>query len=68
MTAASKFDLTITKAASPDPVCASSFPAPAGDVCVGGLKYTFVVGNSGIQPANNVLVRDVLPPGTICLK
>ncbi len=58
-------DLTITKAASPDPVCASSFPAPAGDVCVGGLKYTFVVGNSGIQPANNVLVRDVLPPGTI---
>ncbi len=56
-------DLTITKAASPDPVCASSFPAPPGDVCVGGLTYTFVVGNSGVQAAPNVLVRDVLPPG-----
>ena len=58
-------DLTISKSDIPDPVCASSFPDPAhpGD-CRGGLTYTFVVGNSGVQDANAVLVRDPLPPGT----
>ena len=56
-------DLTITKADSPDPVCASSWPGNPG-VCGGGLTYTFVVGNSGINPANNVTIRDPLPAGT----
>src|SRR5690606_21999652 len=55
--------LTITKADSPDPVCASSWPGNPG-VCGGGLTYTFVVGNSGINPANNVTIRDPLPAGT----
>jgi uncharacterized repeat protein (TIGR01451 family) len=61
-------DLTITKTDSPDPVCARSWPAPApppGAVCLGGLTYTYVVGNSGIGSASNVVVRDPLPPGTI---
>jgi uncharacterized repeat protein (TIGR01451 family) len=87
-------DLTITKADSPDPVCASSWPttlAPAaqhlpaapqglspaaGDVpalldtaqCLGGLTYSLVIGNSGIDNVNfpkNVEVRDPLPPGVI---
>ena len=49
-------DLTITKADVARPgVRLARVPASrAGDVCVGGLKYTFVVGNSGIQPATNV--------------
>ena len=57
-----QFDLTITKADSPDPVCAASWPGPgypagpgapvgpdypAGNTCQGGLTYTFVIGNSG---------------------
>lgn len=60
-------DLTITKADSPDPVCARSWPGtlPTPLVCRGGLTYTFVVGNSGIYPAPAVLVRDPLPAGTI---
>jgi uncharacterized repeat protein (TIGR01451 family) len=59
-------DLTVTKSAAPDPVCARSWPhAAPGDLCTGGLVYTFVVGNSGIQSASNVVVRDVLPAGTI---
>ena len=59
-------DLTVTKSASPDPVCARSWPhANPDDLCTGGLVYTFVVGNSGIQSASNVVVRDVLPAGTI---
>ena len=65
-------DLTITKSDSPDPVCAHSWPAAVppptflpSPVCLGGLTYTFVVGNSGIQTASNVLVRDPLPPNTI---
>ena len=62
-------DLTITKADSPDPVCAASWPAvPAGPpngVCLGGLTYTFVVGNSGIEDATGVVVRDPLPAGLI---
>ena len=35
-----QFDLTLTKAGQPDPVCARSWPAPApaDDVCVGGLE------------------------------
>ena len=66
-------DLTVTKSDSPDPVCAASWPInpPAlphsvlGDaVCLGGLTYTFVVGNSGIKPAENVLLRDPLPAGS----
>jgi uncharacterized repeat protein (TIGR01451 family) len=55
-------DLTITKADSPDPVCASSWPGGPG-VCRGGLTYTFVVGNGGIEPATGVRVRDPLPAG-----
>lgn len=74
-------DLTVTKADSPDPVCASSWPtttsgggskpAPssppelAPPVCLGGLIYTFVLGNSGIDTANNVVLRDPLPAGLI---
>ncbi len=82
-------DLTITKADSPDPVCARSWPttnpnqhlasspdslSPAGGdptallaapVCLGGLTYDFVVGNSGIRNASNVTVRDPLPAGLI---
>src|SRR4051812_4187111 len=73
-------DLTITKADAPDPVCANSWPttaqggsqsAPASPpllgpaVCLGGLKYTFVVGNSGVDQASNVVVRDQLPGGTV---
>ena len=74
-------DLTVTKADAPDPVCASSWPttllnggskpAPAppallaNPVCLGGLVYTFVLGNSGNQTANNVVLRDPLPAGLI---
>ncbi|HUQ87270.1 MAG TPA: CARDB domain-containing protein [Vicinamibacterales bacterium] len=76
-----QYDLTITKADSPDPVCAASWPGknpypagpgapvgpdyPGGSTCQGGLTYTFVIGNSGIQPAAGVTVRDPLPAGTI---
>src|SRR5262249_39457390 len=60
-------DLTITKADSPDPVCARSWPGstPTPLVCRGGLTYTFVVGNSGINPVSGILVRDPLMPGLI---
>lgn len=84
-------DLTITKADSPDPVCARSWPGeplpngthlpfppdgltPAGGAvptllappgCLGGLTYNFVVGNSGIEEAADVVVRDPLPDGLI---
>lgn len=93
-------DLTITKADSPDPACARTWPtsapnrhltsfpnglsAPSGSipddpsvagledgllgppVCLGGLTYTFVVGNSGNGDAtNNVTVRDPLPAGVL---
>ncbi|HEY2153533.1 MAG TPA: CARDB domain-containing protein [Vicinamibacterales bacterium] len=67
-------DLTITKAGSPNPVCAASWPGPgypagdgypAGKVCQGGLTYTFIVGNSGTQTASGVVVRDPLPTGLI---
>lgn len=85
-------DLTITKADSPDPVCARSWPttsnpsashlsqpggspAAAGDipaiglladpVCLGGLTYTFVVGNSGNTAATGVAIRDQLASGVI---
>ena len=59
-------DLTVTIADSPDPVCARSWPgaSPAPLVCRGGLTYTFVVGNSGIQTATPVELRDPLPPDT----
>ena len=75
-----QFDLTITKADSPDPVCAASWPGPgypagpgaplgpdypAGSTCQGGLTYTFVIGNSGIQEVSGVTVRDPLPAGAI---
>jgi uncharacterized repeat protein (TIGR01451 family) len=60
-------DLTVTKSDSPDPVCARSWPGvpPPGAVCLGGLTYTFVVGNSGIGVATNVVLRDPLPAGTL---
>ncbi len=57
-------DLTISKSDLPDPVCARSWPAGVNTLCRGGLSYTFDVGNSGVQDALNVLVRDPLPPGT----
>jgi uncharacterized repeat protein (TIGR01451 family) len=53
-------DLTVTIADSPDPVCARSWPG--APVCGGGLKYTFVVGNSGISTASGVALRATLPP------
>jgi uncharacterized repeat protein (TIGR01451 family) len=79
-------DLTITKAGSPNPVCARSWPtntaasypppaAPVGmpptppllgpAVCLGGLTYDFVIGNSGLDLASGVVLRDPLPPGTV---
>ncbi len=64
-------DLTITKGDFPDPVCARSWPGTPSlpllgpPVCLGGLTYTFVVGNSGISTATGVVVRDPLPAGTI---
>ena len=59
-------DLNITKADQPDPVCASSWPGPdAPGFCQRGLKYTFVIGNSGLNSAADVVVRDVLPAGVI---
>jgi uncharacterized repeat protein (TIGR01451 family) len=62
-------DLTITKADEPDPVCARSWPDTGGlsdlEVCEGGLTYTLVVGNSGIDTATGVLVRDPLPEGLV---
>ncbi len=58
-------DLTISKSDAPDPVCARSWPDGGNtNDCRGGLHYTFVVGNSGVQEATNVVVRDPLPPGT----
>jgi uncharacterized repeat protein (TIGR01451 family) len=83
-------DLTITKADAPDPVCARSWPNPAGEpphlpeppfglddaggmvlplvaapVCLGGLTYTLVVGNSGLGAVTGVTVRDPLPAGVL---
>ncbi|HEV8490600.1 MAG TPA: CARDB domain-containing protein, partial [Candidatus Limnocylindrales bacterium] len=44
-------------------------PAPddllAPAVCLGGLTYSFVIGNSGNGDATNVTVRDALPAGLI---
>jgi uncharacterized repeat protein (TIGR01451 family) len=34
-------------------------------VCLGGLTYPLVIGNSGIGTATNVDLRDALPPGLI---
>ncbi|HYT68930.1 MAG TPA: CARDB domain-containing protein, partial [Vicinamibacterales bacterium] len=56
-------DLTITKKDSPDPVCARSWPG--APLCGGGLKYLLTIGNSGMNAATNVVVRDPLPAGTI---
>jgi uncharacterized repeat protein (TIGR01451 family) len=72
-------DLTITKADSPDPVCAASYPTTAQGgpapppssppllgppACLGGVTYTLVIGNSGVDNATGVVVRDNLPAGT----
>jgi uncharacterized repeat protein (TIGR01451 family) len=56
-------DLTVTKADSPDPVCARSWPG--APLCGGGLTYLLTVGNSGMNAAAGVVVRDPLPAGTI---
>jgi uncharacterized repeat protein (TIGR01451 family) len=37
----------------------------ASPICLGGLTYRFVVGNSGNGDASNVVVRDPLPAGVI---
>jgi len=77
-------DLSITKFDSPDPVCSRSWPlSPFGGppyppippllappVCLGGLTYTLVVGNSGISTAPapgapGVVVRDELAEGLV---
>jgi len=60
-------DLTITKVGTPDPVCARSWPgsSPSPLTCRGGLAYTFVVGNSGINAVNGVTIRDPLMAGLI---
>ncbi|HLA82014.1 MAG TPA: CARDB domain-containing protein, partial [Thermoleophilia bacterium] len=72
-------DLSITKVDSPDPVCSRSWPlSPFGGpayppippllappVCLGGLTYTLVVGNSGISTATGVVVRDELAEGLV---
>lgn len=62
-------DLTVTVADSPDPVCARSWNANAGLplplTCRGGLEYLITPGNSGINAANNVVVRLPLPPGVV---
>jgi uncharacterized repeat protein (TIGR01451 family) len=42
---------------------AAGLLAPA--VCLGGLTYSFVIGNSGNGDATNVTVRDALPAGLI---
>ena len=46
---------------------ASGAPTPLVQpaVCLGGLTYSFVVGNSGNGAASGVVVRDPLPPGEI---
>ena len=54
-------------------VCTSSAVAvwrwpgasPLPLVCRGGLTYTFVVGNSGINSVSGVTIRDPLMPGLI---
>jgi uncharacterized repeat protein (TIGR01451 family) len=46
-------DLSITKTAGPPPYTAG-----------GQVTYTIVVTNGGPAPASNVVVTDVLPPGT----
>ncbi len=56
-------DLTITKDDSPDPVCARSWPG--APLCGGGLTYVLTIGNSGMNFATGVVVRDPLPAGTI---
>jgi uncharacterized repeat protein (TIGR01451 family) len=40
-------------------------PLLAEPVCLGGLTYSFVIGNSGNGNATNVTVRDALPAGLI---
>lgn len=47
-------DLTVTKTDSPDPVARN-----------GTLRYTITVTNNGTQDATGIVVRDVLPAGTV---
>lgn len=47
-------DLTVSKTGTPDPVARN-----------GTLKYTITVQNLGTQDSEGVVVRDVLPPGTV---
>ena len=54
----------------PDGLTAAGGAIPAiglldDPVCLGGLRYTFVVGNSGNAEATNVTVRDPLPAGVV---
>ena len=52
----------------PDGLTAAGGAVPellAAPGCLGGLTYSFVIGNSGIENATNVVVRDPLPNGLI---
>jgi uncharacterized repeat protein (TIGR01451 family) len=51
-------------AAAP-PAAGSPTELLAPPVCLGGLTYSFVVGNSGIVDATGVVVRDPLPNGLV---
>jgi uncharacterized repeat protein (TIGR01451 family) len=48
-----------------DPAAGSPTALLADPVCLGGLTYRFVVGNSGNGDASNVVVRDPLAAGLI---
>jgi uncharacterized repeat protein (TIGR01451 family) len=72
---ASSWPTTIAPAAQHLPATPQGLSSGSGDVptlldkaqCLGGLKYSLVIGNSGIATggASGVEVRDPLPPGVI---
>jgi uncharacterized repeat protein (TIGR01451 family) len=56
-----QYDLTITKASITDPTAADPSTIRAAD----RFEYVFVVGNSGINDATGVVVRDPFPAGVL---